>query len=247
MLLLGKTALITGASQGIGLSTLDLFALEGANILACTLKQEDSFEEHCSDLEKKYNIKIKPFYFDLNNIEETKYVLRDIASQFKEIDILVNVAGMTKDAIFQMVSLHDLRSVFEVNFISQSYLTQFVVKLMMRKKFGSIVNISSISAIDGNSGQYAYSSSKAAIIGATKTLSKELASYGIRVNCIAPGVIDTDMNKLVPQSKIEENISKMSIKRLGFPSEVAHTIVFLSSDLSNYITGQVLRVDGGMA
>jgi 3-oxoacyl-[acyl-carrier protein] reductase len=146
-----------------------------------------------------------------------------------------------------MVSLHDLRSVFEVNFISQSYLTQFVVKLMMRKKFGSIVNISSISAIDGNSGQYAYSSSKASIIGATKTLSKELASYGIRVNCIAPGVIDTDMNKLVPQSKIEENISKMSIKRLGFPSEVAHTIVFLSSDLSNYITGQVLRVDGGMA
>jgi 3-oxoacyl-[acyl-carrier protein] reductase len=139
-----------------------------------------------------------------------------------------------------------MKLIFEINFFSQIYLTQFVTKLMIRQGYGSVVNTSSISAIDGSYGQLSYSSSKAALIGATKTLSKELASKGIRVNAIAPGVISTDMNKIVPDIIIQENIKKMKIKRLGKADEVAKTILFLASDLSNYITGQIIRIDGGI-
>ena len=162
------------------------------------------------------------------------------------MDGLINIAGVAKDELFSMVSMDTLKFVFDVNFFSQMYLTQFISKLMLRNGHGSIVFVSSISALDGNIGQLAYSSSKAALIGATRTLSKELASKGIRVNAIAPGVIDTDMNKVVPAEMIAEKVAKMDIKRLGQPLEVANTIAFLMSDLSAYITGQVIRIDGGI-
>ena len=173
-------------------------------------------------------------------------IAKAFANDKLPIDILVNIAGMTKDAITHMVTMDQMKLIFEINFFSQIYLTQFVTKLMIRQGYGSVVNTSSISAIDGSYGQLSYSSSKAALIGATKTLSKELASKGVRVNAIAPGVISTDMNKIVPDSIIQENIKKMKIKRLGKADEVAKTILFLASDLSNYITGQIIRIDGGI-
>ena len=136
--------------------------------------------------------------------------------------------------------------IFEVNYFSQILITQYITKLMLRQKRGSVINIASISGMDGSSGQLAYSSSKAALIGATRTMSRELAQQGIRVNAIAPGVIDTDMNAVVPESVLASHIKSISIQRMGSSSEVANAILFLASDLSNYMTGQIIRVDGGM-
>ena len=246
MILKNKNAIITGCIQGIGKATLEEFAKNGANIWACALEYNEDFEAYCQKLSDENNIWVKPVYFNLLNQDEIKVGLKKIASDKLPIDILVNIAGMTKDAITHMVTMDQMKLIFEINFFSQIYLTQFVTKLMIRQGYGSVVNTSSISAIDGSYGQLSYSSSKAALIGATKTLSKELASKGIRVNAIAPGVISTEMNKIVPDSIIQENIKKMKIKRLGKVDEVAKTILFLASDLSNYITGQIIRIDGGI-
>ena len=246
MILKNKNAIITGCIQGIGNATLEEFAKNGANIWACALEYNEDFEAYCQKLSDENNIWVKPVYFNLLNQDEIKVGLKKIASDKLPIDILINIAGMTKDAITHMVTIDQMKLIFEINFFSQIYLTQFITKLMIRQGYGSVVNTSSISAIDGSYGQLSYSSSKAALIGATKTLSKELASKGVRVNAIAPGVISTDMNKIVPDSIIQENIKKMKIKRLGKTDEVAKTILFLASDLSNYITGQIIRIDGGI-
>jgi 3-oxoacyl-[acyl-carrier protein] reductase len=246
MILKNKNAVITGCLQGIGKSTLEQFALNGANIWACALEFDSEFEAFCKKLSIENNVWIKPIYFDLLNQDQIKAAVKNISGDKMPIDILVNIAGMTKDAITHMVTMEQIKLIFEINFFSQIYLTQFITKIMVRQGYGSVINTSSISAIDGSYGQLSYSSSKAALIGATKTLSKELASKGVRVNAIAPGVIATDMNKIVPENIIADNISKMKIKRLGEADEVAKTILFLASDLSNYITGQIIRIDGGI-
>jgi 3-oxoacyl-[acyl-carrier protein] reductase len=245
-MLRGKNIVLTGALQGIGKATLEYLACNGANVWACALHQDDEFEAYCSQLAAKNNVCITPIYFDLLKQDEIKAGVKIIQSSKQPVDGLVNIAGMAKDALFSMVSMDTLKLVFEVNYFSQIYLTQFVTKLMLRNGHGSIVFVSSISALDGNEGQLAYSSSKAALIGAMRTLSKELAPKGIRVNAIAPGVIDTDMNKVVPAEVIAKKIEKMDIKRLGQPSEVASVLAFLMSDLSEYVTGQVIRIDGGI-
>lgn len=246
MLLIGKNAVITGCLQGIGKATLEKFANNGSNVWACALAPNDEFEIFCQNLAKKNNVWIKPIYFDLLDQEQIKEGLKKIASDKLPIHALVNIAGMTQDAILHMIPMSQMKLIFEVNFFSQIYITQFVTKLMVRQKFGSVINISSISAIDGSYGQLSYSASKAAIIGATKTLSAELAEKGIRVNALAPGVIATDMNKVVPENIISEHIKKMNIKRLGTSEEVSKAILFLASDLSAYITGQIIRIDGGI-
>lgn len=245
-MLTGKNAVVTGALQGIGRATVDYFASMGANVWACALSPTDEFESHCHEISEKYGVWVKPVYFNLLNQDEIKAAVKTIQSEKVPVDILVNIAGMTKDALFQMVSMDTLHQIFEVNYFSQIYFSQFMTKLMLRNGKGSIIFVSSISALDGNAGQVAYASSKAALIGAMRSMSKELASKGIRVNAIAPGVIDTDMNKVVPQEVKDEKIKTMDIKRLGNAEEVASTIAFLASDLSDYITGQVVRIDGGI-
>jgi len=246
-MLAGKNIIITGAIQGIGRSTLDYFARNHANVWACALCATEEFEEHCKLLSYENNIRVKPIYFDLLDTDQIKSAVKEIMRDKQPVDGLVNIAGMTKDAIFHMVSMDDIRRVFEVNFFSQMLFTQSVTKLMLRNpQKSSVVFVSSISAIDGNVGQLSYASSKAALIGAMKTLSKELASKGIRVNAIAPGVIDTDMNKVVPQEVLDEKLNASDLKRIGLPEEVASTLAFLVSDLSTHITGQVIRIDGGI-
>lgn len=246
-MLSGKNVVITGALQGIGKATLEYFAQNGANVWACALKPCVEFETFCKELETKNSVWVKPIYFDLTNTDEVKAAVKSIQSTKQPVDALINIAGMAKDAIFHMVSMDTMKLVFEVNYFSQILFSQYITKLMLRNPNpSSVVFVSSISAIDGNAGQLAYGSSKAALIGAMKTMSKELASKGIRVNAIAPGVINTDMNKVVPQEIIDEKIKTMDIKRMGEASEVASVLAFLASDLSKHITGQVIRIDGGI-
>jgi 3-oxoacyl-[acyl-carrier protein] reductase len=246
MLLTGKNAVITGCLKGIGRSTLETIAINGSNVWACALAPDEEFEIFCQDLANENNVWIKPVYFDLSDHEQIKTALKQIASDKQPINILVNIAGMTKDALFHMIPMDQMKLIFEVNFFAQMYITQFITKLMVRQKVGSVVNISSISALDGSYGQLSYSASKAAIIGATKTLSIELADKGVRVNALAPGVIDTDMVKAVPEDIIMKRINQISLKRLGHVDEVSKAVLFLASDLSDYISGQVIRIDGGI-
>jgi 3-oxoacyl-[acyl-carrier protein] reductase len=160
--------------------------------------------------------------------------------------VLLNVAGMTLDSLFQMTSIASMKRVFEIDFFAQMQISQFASKLMARQKSGSIIFISSITALDGNAGQISYSSSKAALLGATKTLATELAVHNIRVNAIAPGFIKTDMTAALPAQAYERLCARIPMKRAGLPSEVAGVMLFLASDLSSYMTGQVLRIDGGI-
>ncbi|MFA6409669.1 MAG: SDR family oxidoreductase [Gammaproteobacteria bacterium] len=246
MVLQGKNVVITGCLRGIGKATLELCAQNGANIWACCQFSDENFIGHVEELARKYNVWMKPVFFDLTDYNQIKEAINTIRSEKQSIDALINVAGMTEDAIFHMISIDQMKRVFEVNFFSQMLFTQYITKLMLRQKSGSVVNVSSISAIDGNPGQLSYSASKAAIIAATKTLSAELAPLGIRVNAVAPGVIETEMVEKIPKEMLAGFIKKSSLKHLGLPEEVGNAIIFLASDLSSYMTGQILRVDGGI-
>jgi len=246
MILSGKTAVITGCLQGIGRATLDIFAQNGANVFACCQHETEEFTNHIKELSKENGVEIYPVYFDLMDDASIKQAAREIQKSKKTIDILVNIAGMTKDALFQMVSMDQMKMVFQVNYFSQILFSQYIVKLMLRNGSGSVINTSSISALDGNPGQLVYASSKAAVIAATKTMSAELAPKGIRVNAIAPGVINTAMTAVIPQEDMDRLMSKSNIKRVGMPAEVANVILYLASDLSSFVTGQTIRVDGGI-
>jgi 3-oxoacyl-[acyl-carrier protein] reductase len=246
MLLQGKTAMITGCLKGIGNEAMRLFAAEGAAILACCQHQDAAFEAGTRQLAAETGVSITPLYFDLANTDEIRASMKQVAAAKHKVDILLNIAGMTQDALFQMTAMESMKAVFEINFFSQMLISQYMSKLMVRQKSGSIVYVSSISAIDGNVGQVSYSSSKAALIGATKTLASELAEHNIRVNAIAPGVIKTDMTAAIPPQPFEKLCSRIPMRRPGLPSEVAGVMLFLASDLSRYVTGQVLRVDGGI-
>lgn len=242
----GKNAIITGARTGIGRATVECFAKEGANIWACAHRENEQFELDMAEMAKKYGVWIKPVYFDLENEDEIKESIKNIVKEKQTIDILVNNAGIPHGAFLQMTSMKELRRIFEVNFFSQILITQILSKVMMRQKSGTIINLASVAGIDGDPGYTAYGSSKAAVAFTTKVLSKELAPYGIRVNAVAPGLIETRMMEAMENSAREEMIQDSSLKRVGRPEEVADTIVFLASEKSSYITGQVLRIDGGM-
>lgn len=247
MLLEGKNAVITGARRGIGHSTVEVFAKNGANVWALARKKDETFEVDMSRIAKRYGVEIYPIYADLTKELEVKQAVQEVHNCCDKIDILVNIAGAVGiSANFCMSSIEKMQMVFDSNFWSMTILTQYIVRLMMRKQKGSIVNLSSIAGIDGTPAQYEYSSSKAAISGATRYLARELSQYNIRVNAVAPGIIDTAMGAQIDSSLMNKTLDNVIMGRIGEPEEVANVIAFLASDLSSYITGQIIRVDGGM-
>jgi 3-oxoacyl-[acyl-carrier protein] reductase len=247
MLIQNKTAVITGCNRGIGKKILEVFSANGATIFACVRNVSEEFKTFTNEMEKKFNNKIIPIQFDLNDEDQVKKAASNILSSNSPVDILVNNAATIYTALFQMTSIKKLKETFETDFFSQTLFTQYILKSMIKKKSGSILYISSSSALDGNEGRSAYSSAKAAIIAQAKVLSREVGMYNIRVNAIAPGLTDTDMMKEnTPKEIVTEVASRTSLGRIANPQEIANAALFLSSDLSSYITGQVIRVDGGM-
>jgi len=247
MLLKNKTAVLTCCSRGIGKETLNVLSKNGASVFACVRKIDKEFLDYTKKLEVQFKNNIYPIEIDLSKEENVKSSAEKILKQGIPIDILINNAGIIHTAIFQMTSIKKLREIFETNYFSQTLFTQYMLKSMTKNKKGSIIYISSSSAIDGDEGRSAYSSSKAAIISHAKVLSKELGKINIRVNVIAPGPTNTRMMlENTPKTMHEEIKSKISLKRFGEANEIASAILFFSSDLSNFVTGQVLRVDGGM-
>ena len=247
MLLQNKTAVVTGCNRGIGSKILEVFSANGATIFACVRNNDEEFKTYLNEIKKKFNNQIIPIQFDLNDENQIKEAANNILSSNSSIDILVNNAATIHTALFQMTSLKKLKEVFETNFFSQTIFTQYILKSMIKKKTGSILYISSSSALDGNEGRSAYSSAKAAMITQAKVLSREVGMYNIRVNAIAPGLTNTDMmKKNTPEEILSELKSRISLKRIADPEEIANVALLLSSELSSYITGQVIRVDGGM-
>tara|TARA_B100001057_G_scaffold467045_1_gene524778 strand:- start:4367 stop:5110 length:744 start_codon:yes stop_codon:yes gene_type:complete len=247
MLLKNKTAIITGCNKGIGKEILKIFSENGAKVFACVRVIDEKFTAEITKLKNKNNSEIIPISFDLLNEDQIKDAAKKILSLSEKIDILVNNAGAIETALFQMTSSKKLKEIFEVNFFSQITLTQFILKSMIKNKSGSIINISSISGLDANVGRSAYSASKSALISQSKVLSREVGGYNVRVNCIAPGLVNTDMlNKNTSSEIIEKMIQNISLRRIANPIDIANVVLFLSSDLSKYITGQVIRVDGGI-
>lgn len=244
-LLIDKTTVITGASRGIGRGIALAFAENGCNI-AFTYK---SSSKEAKELEKELaglNVKSKAYRSDASSLEDSNRLVESVLKDFNSIDILVNNAGITKDNLLMRMSEEDFDSVIKTNLKSVFNMSSAIQRLFIKQRKGSIINIGSIVGLKGNPGQSNYAASKAGIIGFTKSLALELGSRNIRVNVIAPGFIETEMTENLSENIIENWKNNIPLKRIGKPEDVANACIFLASDLSDYITGQVIQVDGGM-
>jgi len=244
-LLEGKTVIITGASRGIGKGIAQLFAQQGANI-AFTYRSSD---EKAKALAKEISVngcKAKGYKSDASNFNAAQQLADNVMEEFGSIDVLVNNAGITKDGLIMRMSEEDFDSVMDVNMKSVFNMTKAVLPTMLKQRKGSIINMSSVVGVKGNTGQANYSASKAAINGFTKSTALELGSRNIRCNSIAPGFIETEMTKVLGEEVVQEWRDQIPLKRGGTPDDIANTTLFLASDMSAYITGQVINVCGGM-
>jgi 3-oxoacyl-[acyl-carrier protein] reductase len=246
MLLKNKNAIITGCNRGIGKAILELFVKQGASIVACIRKPDDDFINFINELEKKYSVKIYIVLFDLNNNEEIKTAIKTIASLKLRIDILVNNAGFASGSFFQMARPEDIQKNMQINFLGVIYFIQSISRLMAKYLSGSIINITSVSGIIGDIGTLSYGSSKAAMNFATKNIAQEMGKFNIRVNAIAPSITKTDMLEQMDLNSIQKLKNLSALKREAEPIEIANVALFLASDMSTFITSQVIRVDGGL-
>jgi 3-oxoacyl-[acyl-carrier protein] reductase len=244
-LLKGKTAVVTGAARGIGRAIAIRFAKEGANVAFTDL----ALDGNAREVEKIINdskIKGKAYASDASNFAETEKVVNEIVKDFGTIDILVNNAGITMDTLLMRMTEEQWDKVINVNLKSVFNFTKAVQMTMLKQRSGSIINISSVVGVSGNAGQANYSASKAGIIGFTKSVARELGSRNVRCNAVAPGFIITEMTDKLPEEVRKQWEDQIPLKRGGTPEDVANVVLFLASDLSSYVTGQVLGVCGGM-
>ncbi|MEK6732771.1 MAG: 3-oxoacyl-[acyl-carrier-protein] reductase [Candidatus Omnitrophota bacterium] len=240
----GKVAIITGGARGIGKEIAMLFAKEGANIAICDVNLEEA-QKTAKEIEElgRQSLAFKADVTDLNQVQD---MVDKILDKFNKVDILINNAGITKDNLLLRMSEEDWDKVIAVNLKGTFVCTKIVSMVMLKQRFGKMVNLASIIGIMGNAGQANYAASKAGIIGLTKSVAKELASRNICVNAIAPGFIKTDMTARLPEDVQKKMLSVIPLARFGEAKDVADLALFLSSESSSYITGQVIQVDGGM-
>jgi 3-oxoacyl-[acyl-carrier protein] reductase len=244
-LLEGKIALITGGSRGIGRAIALAFAHEGANVAFSDLV----YDEIAQDLEKEINalgVKAKGYASDASSFDASEALCNAVAADFGRIDVLVNNAGITRDNLLMRMTEADWDLVIKVNLKSVFNLTKAVQKFMLKQRSGSIINMSSVVGVSGNAGQSNYSASKAGLIGFTKSIAQELGSRNVRCNAIAPGYIETDMTAKLPEEVRKAWAQQIPLRRGGKPEDVANVALFLASDLSSYVSGQVINVCGGM-
>jgi len=244
-LLAGKTALITGAARGIGKAIALKFASEGANVAFSDLNHDDNMIATEAEI-AALGVKAKGYASDAANYEDTQKVVADIDAEFGRVDILVNNAGITKDGALKRMTEDQWDAVIAVNLKSVFNFTKAIQPIMWKQANGSIINMSSVVGVSGNANQCNYSASKAGIIGFTKSIAQELGSRNIRCNAIAPGFIETEMTAKLPEEVKQEWAKKIPLRRGGTPDDVANCCIFLGSELSSYITGQVINVCGGM-
>lgn len=246
MMLSEKTALITGAARGIGKQIALAFAREGANIAFTDLELNEQAQQTCDEL-TALGVKVRFYASDASDFDSAHTVVEQVVADFGQLDILVNNAGITRDTLLMRMTEQMWDSVIQVNLKSAFNFIHAVTPVMMRQRSGSIISLSSVVGINGNPGQANYAASKAGIIALTKTVAKELGSRGIRANAIAPGFILTDMTKALSDETLKSFVSLIPMKRGGEPEEVAKVALFLASDLSSYVSGQVIQVNGAMA
>ena len=246
MLLSDKTAVITGAARGIGKAIALAFAKEGCNIAFTDLVINEQAEQTRTKIEA-LGVKCVAYASNAANFDETHEVIEAIHKEFGSIDILVNNAGITKDGLIMRMSEQQWDAVINVNLKSAFNFIHAVTPIMMRQRSGSIISMSSVVGLNGNVGQANYSASKAGLIALTNTTAKELGARGIRANAIAPGFIMTDMTAALPEETLNEFVKLIPLRRGGSPEEVAKVALFLASDLSSYVSGQVIQVNGAMS
>lgn len=244
-LLEGKVAVITGAARGIGKAIAIEFAKQGANVAFTDLKLDENTEALEKELEA-FGVKAKGYASDASNFADAQKVMDEIVADFERVDALINNAGITRDTLLMRMTEDQWDLVLNVNLKSVFNMTKAVQKTMLKQRSGSIVNMSSVVGVSGNAGQSNYSASKAGIIGFTKSIAKELGARNIRSNAIAPGFIITEMTAQIPEKAREEWIKGIPLKRGGTPQDVANACIFLASDLSSYVSGQVINVCGAM-
>lgn len=245
-MLKGKSAIITGGVRGIGKAIAVEFCKNGADVVISYRSNEDAAKQAAMDLEQ-YGTKVITVKGDIIDPKHGEELAKITKDAFGKIDILVNNAGITKDGLIMRMSAEDFKSVIDTNLNGTFYCTKAVTPIMIKQKSGTIINLSSIVGVKGNPGQVNYSASKAGIIGLTMSAAKELGRRNIRVNAIAPGFIDTEMTKVLTEEQKTKMLEAISLGRLGKPEDIAKTAVFLASDGGEYITGQVITVDGGMS
>ena len=244
-LLEGKTVIITGASRGIGKGIAEVFAQQGANI-AFTYRSSDEKAKSLEEELSANGCKAKGYKSDASDFDAAQKLAADVLEEFGSIDVLVNNAGITKDGLLMRMSEDDFDSVMDINMKSVFNMTKAVLRPMLKQRKGSIINMSSVVGVKGNAGQANYSASKAAINGFTKSTALELGSRNIRCNSIAPGFIETEMTEALGEEQINEWRNSIPLKRGGTTEDIANATLFLASDMSAYVTGQVLHVCGGM-
>ena len=244
-LLTGKTALVTGASKGIGRSIALKYAEQGANVAFTYLSSVEQGQALEAELNAK-GVKAKGFRSDASDFAQAEKLINDVIAEFGSLDILINNAGITQDTLLLRMSAEMWDKVINVNLKSCFNTVKAVTKQMMKQKSGSIINMTSVVGLKGNAGQANYAASKAGIIGFTKSVALELGSRGIRSNAVAPGFIETEMTAVLDEKTVQSWRDAIPLKRGGRPDDVADACVFLGSDMSTYITGQVIQVDGGM-